>query len=210
MNPAPAGLATPRTARPRGRAIPRFDPAARHVLLSAERRRGLPPGPVLDCLPLRPDATVADIGCGPGFTLPLAERLPHGTVYPLDTEQAMLESVRERAATAGRANITTLPAAEDVLSLAPGGLDGAFLAFTILFIADRAGYLALLRDLVRPDGWLAILDWERRRNPGPGPPLESRVLPAETAVALVAAGWRIVARRTPGAWTYFCLANRAQ
>lgn len=99
---------------------------------------------MLDWLPLRPDATVADIGCGPGyFTLP-------------------------------------------------------------------AGHLAMLRDLVRPDGWLAILDWERRRNPGPGPPLESRVPPEESAAALAAAGWRTVARRAPSAWTYFFLANQTQ
>ena len=188
----------------------RFDPENRDLLLDEERYRRLPPERVLDLLPLRTDAVVADVGCGPGyFTLPLAARLPAGRVYAADIEPLMLDTTRERAAAAGLTNITTVLAGADGVPLAPASLDGIFLAFTYLFVpaADRLDYLTMLRGLLRPGGWLAILDWERRQNPGGGPPLERRVTPDETASALAGSGWRIGARHAPNEWTYLFLAG---
>lgn len=183
----------------------RFDPENRDVLLAEERYQRLPPERVLDLLPLRPDAVVADIGCGPGyFTLPLAARLPEGHVYAADIEPLMLDTTRKRAATVGLTNVTTVLAWADGVPLAPGSVDGILLAFTYLFVpgADRVDYLTALRELLRPGGWLAILDWEKRQNPGGGPPLERRVTPEETETGLSTTGWRVAARHAPNEWTY--------
>lgn len=190
----------------------RFDPERRHLLISEERYRSLPPAKVLDQLPLRPGMTVADIGCGPGyFTLPLAERLPQGHVHAVDIEPLMLDAVRERAAEAGRANITTHLATPSAVPLPAGSLDGALMALTFLFIpaADRASYLARLRALMRPGGWLAILEWDRRQSPGAGPPLEARVAPEDTYLALSTTGWHPVALVAPNEWMYLVLAGYA-
>ena len=191
----------------------RFNPARRDVLVSEERYRALPPDRILDLLPLQPTMVVADIGCGPGFfTLPLAARLARGRVHAVDVEPVMLDAVRDRAATAGRANITTHLATADAVPLPAGSLDGAFMALTFLFIpaTERAAYLARLRALVRPAGWLAILEWERRQNPGGGPPLAARVPPEETDRALAAAGWRPIVRAAPSEWQYFVLAGQGR
>lgn len=188
----------------------RFSPHRRDVLISEERHRMLPPASVLDQLPLGPAMTIADIGCGPGFfTLPLAERLPGGHVHAVDIEPVMLDAARERAAAAGRTNISTHLATPSAVPLPAGSLDGAFMALTLLFIpaAERAGYLARLRTLVRPGGWLAILEWERRQNPGGGPPLDVRVTPEETCAALAAASWRATVLAAPNEWMYLVLAG---
>ena len=188
----------------------RFNPENRDVLLAEERYQRLPPERVLDLLPLHPASIVADIGCGPGFfTLPLASRLPEGHVYAADIEPLMLDTVRERVVAAGLTNVTTLRAETVGVPLPSGSVDGIFLAFTYLFVpaAGRVDYLTTLRGLVRPGGWLAILDWEKRQNPGGGPPLERRVTPEETEAGITAAGWRVEARHAPNEWTYLFLAT---
>ena len=187
----------------------RFDPANRHRLLSEERYRTMPPGTVLDRLPLRPADTIADIGCGPGFfTLPLAERTPQGTVYAIDVAQPMLDTVTERAAEAGIGNIRTVLAEESALDLPPASLDGAMLGLVYHEFPDRVAYLRQLAPLVRPGSWLVLLDWDVRQNPGGGPPLAHRIAPDTAASELEAAGWRLTMRAMANEWVYLFVAER--
>jgi len=78
--------------------------SARHAkwLLRPWRRLLQRPKRILGDL-AREGATVADIGCGPGyFTLPLARMVgPTGQVVALDLQPEMLERVRQRAERAG-------------------------------------------------------------------------------------------------------------
>ncbi len=186
----------------------RFNPEMRQRLLSAERYQFLPPDTVLALLPLRADAGIADVGCGPGFfTLPLAERTPRGRVFAVDIEPLMLEDVSRRAAEASLTNVETVRATEQDVPLPPASLDGIFTSMVYHEIADRIPYLTMLRRLLRPGGWLALLEWERRQNPGGGPPLDARLPPEQTADELAAAGWRIAARHAPNEWTYLLLAQ---
>jgi ubiquinone/menaquinone biosynthesis C-methylase UbiE len=188
-----------------------FNPEHRHHLLSAERYERMPPGQILGWLPLRPDMTIADIGCGPGFfTLPLAERLPQGTVLALDVEPVMLQTVEERAVASGLTNIRTLLAGEAALPIEPDSLDGAFLSMVYHELPTRQHYLEHLQSLVKPGGWLAIAEWEKMPNPGGGPPLENRLTPAETSADMLAAGWPVTARETINEWMYFLLSQPGQ
>jgi len=169
-----------------------------------------PPTAVLDQLPLRPDMTIADVGCGAGFfTLPLAERLPCGRVHAVDSDPALLAAVRARASAAGRRNVTLHRAATGHVAFARGSLDAAFLALTFrrIPIAERARYLAGLRPLMRPGGWLAILEWTCRRRPGGGPPLAARVTPEATCAALLAGGWQAVTVSAAGERLYLVIAR---
>ncbi len=188
----------------------RFNPDNRHRLLSEQRYEMLPPDRVLDLLPLRLGAVVGDIGCGPGFfTLPLAERLGEaGVVYAADVEPVMLQMVQERAEAAGLTNIRTLLAEEQALPLAPASLDGALLALVYHEFGDRTDYLSLLARLIRPGGWLALIEWERRENPGGGPPLASRITPEEATTELATTGWRVTGRHAVSEWLYLLLAER--
>lgn len=182
----------------------------RQILLSEERRQTNPPERALDLLPLREDAAVADIGCGPGYyALPLAERLPKGVVYAVDIEPLMLRDTRERAAAAGIRNIEIVQAEPGAVPLPPASLDGAFMGFSYHEIADRADYLRLLNPLFRPGGWLAVMEWEKKQNPGGGPPLWSRLTPEEVRGELEAAGWRIAAQHALSEWHYLLLARLA-
>lgn len=187
----------------------RFNPDNRHRLLSEQRYAMLPPDQVLDLLPLRADSIVGDIGCGPGFfTLPLADRLTDGRVYAADIEPVMLQMVRERAEEAGLANIQTLLADEASIPLPAASLDGVLFALVYHEVPDRVGYLSFLARLVRPGGWLALIEWERRENPIGGPPLPNRIPPDEAAMEIATAGWRVTGRHSFGDWLYLLIAER--
>jgi len=188
----------------------RFNPEHRHRLISEQRYQMMPPDTILDTLPLRADAVIGDIGCGPGFfTLPLAARLPQGLVHAIDVEPQMLQLVTERANAAGLTNIRTLLVAEATIPLPPASLDGALLALVYHELPDRRAYLAMLGELLRPQAWLALLDWDRNPNPIGGPPLERRVPLAEASADLAAAGWRIVAQPAVNDAMYLLVAERA-
>lgn len=187
----------------------RFNPDNRHRLLSEQRYALLPPERVLDLVPLRDDAIVGDIGCGPGFfTLPLAERLTSGRVYAADIEPVMLQMVQERAAAVGLANVQTILTDETTIPLPAASLDGAFFALVYHEVPHRVGYLAQLARLVRPGGWLALVEWERRENPIGGPPLANRIPPEQAAMEIATAGWRVAGRHALNEWLYLIVAER--
>jgi ubiquinone/menaquinone biosynthesis C-methylase UbiE len=168
---------------------------------------------VLDQLPLRPAMHIAEIGCGSGdLTLPLAARLPRGQVHAVDSVPAMLAVVRERARAAGHTNIATHLVAPGEVPLPLGGFDGVLLTLMLhaLPAAVRAGYLARLRALIRPGGWLALLEWERRRTPGAGPPLAARVTPREACTVLAAGGWQAVVLTAPDEGRYLVIAGQCR
>lgn len=168
---------------------------------------------VLDQLPLRPALYIAEIGCGSGdLTLPLAARLPRGQVHAIDSAPTMLAVVRERARAAGHTNIATHLAAPGEVPLPLVGLDGVLLTLMLhaLPAAVRAGYLARLRALMRPGGWLALLEWERRRTPGAGPPLAARVTPREACRVLAAGDWQAVVLTAPHEGRYLVIARQCR
>jgi SAM-dependent methyltransferase len=105
-------------------------------------------------------------------------------------------------------NIRTLLVGEDAISLPTGSLDGLLFALVYHEVPERRAYLRMLGELVRPGGWLALLDWGMERHPMGGPSLESRIPPEVAEVELAAAGWRVVGRPTINEWMYLLIAER--
>jgi SAM-dependent methyltransferase len=193
----------------RSLAMDRFNPAHMDRLISEQRYRLMPPGSILDLLPLRADAVVGDVGCGPGFfTLPLAGRLSLGIVHAIDLEPAMLRAVEERAGAAGLTNIRTLQSEERSIPLPPGSLDGLLFALVYHEVPERRAYLGMLGELARPGGWLALLDWGLKPHPAGGPPLDRRIPPEEAVADLAAAGWRVRDQPAINEWMYLIIAER--
>lgn len=153
----------------------RFDVSRKARLDSPERRRLLDPDRVLPLLPLKPDHTVADIGCGTGFfSIPLAQRLPEGKLYAVDVQQDMLEAVREKLAQTPTDNVEVVHSSEKDIPLPQACLDGAFLAFVLHESEDRRVFLGAVQKLLKPGAWVSVLEWEKREMPE-GPPLGERM-----------------------------------
>lgn len=154
----------------------KFDPSRKALLDGEERRRTFPADTILSRLPLLPDQTVADIGCGTGyFSIPLAERLTRGKVYALDISEEMLSVLRGKLEKSPHSNIVVLKSEEDKIPLKARSLDGVLMTCVLHEASeDRAGFLNKVFNLLKPNGWLAVVEWFKKEMPV-GPPLKERL-----------------------------------
>jgi len=152
-----------------------------------ERDAWQKPHEVIQALALKPDALVADIGAGTGyFSVRLAHRVPQGRVYGVDTEQAMVKHLAERAKGAKLANVSALLGAPDDPRL-PEKVDLILLVDVYHHIEERSRYFRRLRDTLKPGGRVAIIDF--RRDSPTGPPVAARIAPETVRAELASAGF---------------------
>lgn len=142
-----------------------LDPQAR-AMLDPIRNEALRPTELVALLRLVSNATVADVGAGPGFfTLPLARAVPRGQVIAADIRDDYLAIVSARAAEAGLRNVRTQRIPTDRPGLAPRSIDVAFLCQVDHYLRDRASYFAALVPALKPGGRIVLVNYERYRAP---------------------------------------------
>jgi ubiquinone/menaquinone biosynthesis C-methylase UbiE len=121
-------------------------------------------GRVIQSLQIRPGDRIADIGSGSGyFVFALAKAVgADGKVYAVDVDAAMNQLVAERAKEEGTANVEVILAKSDDPTLPSTGVDLIFSSNTYHHIDNRISYLANLRKYLRPNGRIAIIEFDRR------------------------------------------------
>ncbi len=133
---------------------------------------------------------VGEIGCGPGYFTPrLAKALTDGKLYALDTDEEMLAACRQRVTAARLGNVEVQQCGEFDFPLEEGSLDGLFLAFVVHESPDQPRFLKSIRRLLKPRGWVTVLNWHRRESEN-GPPLERRIDPETMRQMVREAGFR--------------------
>jgi ubiquinone/menaquinone biosynthesis C-methylase UbiE len=182
------------------------DPRHKDRLLSEERHGRLQPKTLLRSLGLKAGDSVADIGCGPGFfTLPAAEIVgSDGLVVAADIQGEMLTTVRVRAAEQGLSNVRLVKTSETEVPLPPRSFDLVLAAFVLDEVPRHATFLRKLARLLKPDGRLAVLEWQKQEMDH-GPPLEDRIDPDELVADATAAGLRLSKRRELSEDQYLCV-----
>jgi ubiquinone/menaquinone biosynthesis C-methylase UbiE len=152
------------------------------------------PHKVLMALQLKPDGVVADVGSGTGyFTVRLAHFVAKGRVYGVDIEPDMVKYLADRAKRAGESNVTALLGQPDSPNL-PEKVDLVLMVDTFHHIAERGRYFNHLKASLKPDGRVAIIDFNEASPMGPPP---SERLPAATVKSeLARAGYALTAEHT--------------
>lgn len=106
---------------------------------------------------------VLDIGSGPGVgTCELAEHFPGAQVVAVDSSPAMLERVVERAVARGlaeRVGTHLADLADGLEGLEPADLIWA--SMSLHHVGDEVAALRALRDVLRPEGLIAIVELGR-------------------------------------------------
>ena len=122
------------------------------------------PERVVQALGLRPGNHVADLGSGGGyFTFRLARAVgPTGKVYAVDIDEAMNADLRARAKEDGHQNVAVILAKPDDPLLPPGAIDLVFTSNTYHQLKDRTAYFARLGKSLKPDGRIAVIDFDSR------------------------------------------------
>jgi ubiquinone/menaquinone biosynthesis C-methylase UbiE len=159
-----------------------------------ERDRRQKPDEVVAALNLSPGDDVADVGAGTGyFTRRFAKAVGEtGVVYAVDIEPNMLRYIGSRARKEGTKNIVPVLATADSPMLAPGSVDWIFICNTIHHIENRGAYYELLKETLRPNGRLVIVDFHKDAPLEEGPPPEMRLAKEALDRELTSAGFALV------------------
>lgn len=168
----------------------KFEPGHVERLLSGQRHKDIAPEMVLREAGLKSGGSFADIGCGPGFfTLPAAHIVGEkGVVYAIDTEEKMLDRLRERMPPS---NVMLIKSTESSFSVKGSAVDMAFLGYMLHEAEDRPRFLKEVKRIVKDEGSVVIIDWKKIREEK-GPPLEERLTEDEVVCLLKAAGFEEV------------------
>lgn len=119
---------------------------------------------VIESLQIRPGDRVADLGAGGGyFTFSLSKAVdPDGKVYAVDIDEEMNDLIAQRAKQEGVGNVEVILAKPDDPLLPSPGVDLIFTSNTYHHIENRVNYLTNLRKYLRPNGRIAIIEFDRR------------------------------------------------
>ncbi|MEO5336530.1 MAG: class I SAM-dependent methyltransferase [Magnetospirillum sp. WYHS-4] len=118
-----------------------------------------------------PGARILEIGCGTGRNLvALARRYPDAHLFGLDASGEMLKSAATTVAAAGLEARVRLARglAQDFDSQAgfgePGGFDVVVLSYVLSMIPDWPGAVRRAIELARPEGLVAVVDFDDQRG----------------------------------------------
>jgi len=110
-------------------------------------------------LGIPPDATLLDVGCGPGLlSAPLAAMVPQGRVIGVDADPKLLELARARAAAQGRDNATFIEAWADAIPLEDDESDFTYARFLFQHLPHPVDVARELSRVTRPGGRVVLVD----------------------------------------------------
>lgn len=129
------------------------------------------PDLVVDMLQLRPGMNVADIGAASGyFTRRMAKKIePEGFAFAVDIESNFFPYVIERAHREGQYNLFTVECTADDPRLPPLSMDLILIVDTLHHIENRSTYYEKLRDVLRENGRIVVVDFKKDADIPVGP-----------------------------------------
>ncbi|MEE9600371.1 MAG: class I SAM-dependent methyltransferase [Thermoplasmata archaeon] len=154
----------------------KFDPSRKELLDSPDRRRWQDPEVILETFGIDRGMVIVDIGCGTGyFARPAARRVGPGggRVYAVDMQEEMLWALQSRLLKEVVENVLPVLSLESGIPLPASCADAALLMNALHELAGDAT-LEEIRRILRPKGFLAVVDWKKEPMEQ-GPPLEHRL-----------------------------------
>jgi ubiquinone/menaquinone biosynthesis C-methylase UbiE len=167
------------------------------------------PADLVAALRLRPGAWVADLGAGTGYFSKYLDAAvgPNGAVFAVDTEPNLVAHLRTRAEKERTPTIVPVLASMHDPRLPPGALDLVLIVDTYHHLDARRAYLDRLARTLKPDGRIAIVDWQKRDLPV-GPPASHKLAREQVVDEMRSAGFTLVDEPTLLPHQYFLVFAR--
>jgi ubiquinone/menaquinone biosynthesis C-methylase UbiE len=147
------------------------------------------PDQVLASLKLRATDKIADIGAGTGyFSVRLANAVPAGKVFAVDTESDMVKYLSQLAKDKKLSNLVPVKADPNNANL-PEKVNLVLIVDTLHHIDSRVHYLARLKRELLPHSRLVVVDFNQSSKVGP--PLEHRLLKQTVVDELKESGYQL-------------------
>ena len=170
------------------------------------------PEKVAAALRLEKGQAVADVGCGSGYFVPyLAPAVgPSGRVYAIDIQPEMLAYVERKIERLALKNVETVLSQETDTQLPEGSVDVALLIDVYEELGSPRAVLANLRQILRPEGRLVVIDFKPEKGAtAVGPPLSHRLAARRVVAEVESAGFHLVERPSFLPYQYFLVFTRA-
>lgn len=161
---------------------------------------------MIDALGVQPGDIIADFGAGSGaYVHAIAEKLNNvGHVYAIDVQQDLLRRIRNEAHKRGYTNIETIWTDLERphgAKIADAHVDLVLISNLLFQVTHKHVVLAEARRIVKPSGFLIIIDWSESYG-GMGP-IKKEVVKKEQAIQLAeAAGFQKAGEFAAGAHHY--------
>ena len=145
------------------------------IQTSFENETVLDPKKVLQYCGVKPGMNLADLGCGPNgyFAIPMAKMIgPGSKVYAIDIIKASLESLKSKADLIGLSNIITVWSNLEKVGAANvprGTIEMSFIVNTLNQSNQHREILIETASLLKPNGKIVIIDWDKNTGGGGGP-----------------------------------------
>lgn len=153
------------------------------------------------------EISYVDLGCGVGyFTLPVARRLKEtGKVYAVDIQKGMLEELERRASNEGLTNVQTILSEENHIPLPDSLAHIANMGNLFHELQDPKVHLEEVKRILKPEGVLILIDWERMEAPI-GPPIDRKISSEDAIESLKEAGFSEIQKKDLFDFNYCILA----
>lgn len=184
-----------------------FNPEKHESLSSAERRKLIPPEKILDMMHLKKGDVMLDAGAGKGyFAIPALEYVGDtGNVIAADISQQMLDLLMSDAP--GSLNLKTLLCEKDNIQLPEKSVDKLLMAIVLHEVDDAVAYLKMLRQILKADGKLFIVEWAPVESPT-GPPVHERLSRETIEKYFSDSGFEMLRFENVNDFQYFCEAKK--
>lgn len=174
-------------------------------LMSEERKQWHNPETILKYAGATKGMTMADLGSGPGFfTIPMAQITGEkGLVYAVDSNQNMLDSLKENIAKSEVDPKVIKIVTSDVChtGIPIESVDLVLFANVLHEVDDRKAFFQEVKRISKVTAYIVDVDWKKIKTEH-GPPLESRLSENEARQVLSESGFIVVKQTEAGPYHY--------
>ena len=184
-----------------------FNPENHGRLSSDERRKLIPPEKILNMMHLQKDDVLLDAGAGKGyFAIPALEYVGEtGKVIAADISQQMLDLMLSE--NHGPNNLEALLCDKNNIPVHENSVDKILMAFVLHEVDDAVAYLKMLRNILKDDGKLFIVEWSPVESTM-GPPLHERLSRETIEKYFSDSGFDMLRFENVNDFQYFCEAKK--
>lgn len=152
------------------------------------------PYQVIETMGLENGDVVADIGTGTGyFARKIAKVIaPDGKVYGVDIQPEMIEMLKEYCAKEGVTNVEPVLSTPTDPLLPKEGIDWIILTDVYHEFQEPAPMLAKMRESLKPDGRVALLEYRLEGDSAKHIKIEHRMSPEQVKAEWLPAGFELV------------------
>ena len=173
--------------------------------MSEERKQWHNPETILKYAGAKEGMMMADLGAGPGFfTIPMAQITGEkGLVYAVDSNQNMLDSLKENIAKS-KVNPQVIKILKNDVchtEIPKESVDLVLFANVLHEVADRKAFFQEVRRVSKLTACIVDVDWKKIKTKH-GPPLESRLSEEEARQILSESGFTVVKKTDAGPHHY--------